>query len=134
MASSPASKEPDVTIVDSRLPRLGHHADGRPPAEQPAVPQQAPDQAVAQPDRAPVARLEALFDSGSVRLLLPADTSGVLAAEGLIEGLPSVAFASDARIQGGAMGSAGCAAIVTAYDRALEIGAPVLGLWHSGGA
>jgi acetyl-CoA/propionyl-CoA carboxylase carboxyl transferase subunit len=134
MASSPASKEPDVTIVDSRLPRLGHHADGPPPAEQPTVPKQAPDKAVAQPDRDPVARLEALFDYGSVRLLLPADTSGVLVAEGQIEGLPAVAFASDARIQGGAMGSAGCAAIVTAYDRALEIGAPVLGLWHSGGA
>lgn len=123
-----------MTIVDSRLPRLGHHADGRPPARQPAVLQQAPDKAAAQPDRDPVARLEALFDAGSVRLLFPADTSGVLAAEGLIEGVPSVAFASDARIQGGAMGSAGCAAIVAAYDRALEIGAPVLGLWHSGGA
>jgi acetyl-CoA/propionyl-CoA carboxylase carboxyl transferase subunit len=81
-----------------------------------------------------MARLEALFDAGSVRLLLPEDTGGVLTAEGLIEGMPAVAFASDPRVQGGAMGSAGCAAIVTAYDRALEIGAPVLGLWHSGGA
>src|SRR5262249_56379864 len=58
----------------------------------------------------------------------------VLAAEGLIEGMPAVAFASDARVQGGAMGSVGCAAIVAAYGRALEIGVPVLGLWHSGGA
>ncbi|HEX9552659.1 MAG TPA: carboxyl transferase domain-containing protein, partial [Streptosporangiaceae bacterium] len=81
-----------------------------------------------------MARLEALFDSASVRLLLPADTSGVLAAEGVIDGMPAVAFASDPRVQGGAIGSAGCAVIVTAYDRALEIGAPILGLWHSGGA
>src|SRR5580698_1354803 len=46
----------------------------------------------------------------------------------------AVAFASDPRVQGGAMGSAGCAAIVTAYDQAIELGAPVIGLWHSGGA
>ena len=81
-----------------------------------------------------MARLEALFDPGSVRLLLPPDNSGVLAAEGRIDHLPAVAFASDPRVQGGAMGADAGTAIVTAYDRALEIGAPVLGLWHSGGA
>jgi acetyl-CoA/propionyl-CoA carboxylase carboxyl transferase subunit len=58
----------------------------------------------------------------------------VLTAEGLIEDMPAVAFASDPKYQGGALGSAGCAAIVLAYDRALEIGAPIFGLWHSGGA
>lgn len=79
-------------------------------------------------------RLGALFDDGTLSLLLPADTSGVLAAEGLIDGVAAVAFASDPRVQGGALGAAGCAAIVAAYDRALEVGAPVLGLWHSGGA
>jgi len=79
-------------------------------------------------------RLSALFDAGTLSLLLPADTSGVLAGEGEIDGVPAVAFASDPRVQGGAMGSEGCAAIVTAYERALEIGAPVIGLWHSGGA
>ncbi len=87
-----------------------------------------------QPDRDPMARLGALFDPDTLRLLLPADTSGVLAGEGQIDGIPAVAFASDPRVQGGALGSAGCAAIVAAYDRALEVGAPVLGLWHSGGA
>jgi acetyl-CoA/propionyl-CoA carboxylase carboxyl transferase subunit len=81
-----------------------------------------------------MARLEAFFDAGTVRLLRPADDSGVLAGEGLIDGMAAVAFASDPRVQGGAMGSAGCAAIVSAYDQALEIGAPVVGLWHSGGA
>ncbi len=86
------------------------------------------------PGRDPMARLAALFDPESLRLLLPADSSGVLAGEGLIGGKPAVAFASDPRVQGGALGSAGCAAIVTAYDRALEAGAPVFGLWHSGGA
>jgi acetyl-CoA/propionyl-CoA carboxylase carboxyl transferase subunit len=115
-----------VTILDSRLPEVGHAA-----ADGPAKPQPEPP---AGPGRDPMARLEALFDTGSVRLLLPADTSGVLAAEGVIGGMAAVAFASDPKFQGGAMGTAGCAAIVTAYDRALAIGAPVLGLWHSGGA
>ena len=32
------------------------------------------------------------------------------------------------------MGSAGSAAIVAAYDHAIETGAPIIGLWHSGGA
>ena len=48
--------------------------------------------------------------------------------------MTAVAFASDPRVQGGAMGSEGCAAIVAAYDEALAQGAPVIGLWHSGGA
>jgi acetyl-CoA/propionyl-CoA carboxylase carboxyl transferase subunit len=32
------------------------------------------------------------------------------------------------------IGAAGCAAIVTAYDHAIEAGAPIIGLWHCGGA
>src|SRR5216683_622163 len=130
-ASCAGSKEPDVTILDSRRPRFERDAADRLAKPQPQRPLQQP---LAQPDRDPMARLEALFDSASVRLLLPADTSGVLAAEGVIDGMPAVAFASDPRVQGGAIGSAGCAVIVTAYDRALEIGATILGLWHSGGA
>ena len=129
-----------MTILDSRLRPLGQepappskpHLEPQP--EPQPEPQRQPRQPVAEPGREPMARLEALFDAGSVRLLLPADSSGVLAAEGVIGGMPAVAFASDPRVQGGAIGTAGCAAIVTAYDRALEIGAPILGLWHSGGA
>jgi acetyl-CoA/propionyl-CoA carboxylase carboxyl transferase subunit len=126
-ANSTGNKEPDVTILDSRPPQLDQEATTRMAEPQPPKP-------LADGDRDPMARLEALFDAGSVRLLLPADTSGVLAAEGLIDGMPAIAFASDPRVQGGAIGTAGCAVIVTAYDRALAIGAPVLGLWHSGGA
>lgn len=84
--------------------------------------------------RDPEVRLEALFDPGSVRLLTPHDASGEVAATGTIDGMTAVAFASDPRVQGGAMGSEGCAAIVTAYEQALNLGAPVIGLWHSGGA
>jgi acetyl-CoA/propionyl-CoA carboxylase carboxyl transferase subunit len=109
-----------VTITEGR-------ADARPaPAGSSRVP--------APLGRDPQARLEALFDPGRLRLLLPADDSGILAAEGEVGGLPAVAFASDPRVQGGAMGTAGCTAIVAAYDHAIQAGAPIIGLWHSGGA
>jgi acetyl-CoA/propionyl-CoA carboxylase carboxyl transferase subunit len=92
----------------------------------------APDAPVISRD--PEIRLESLFDPGSVHLLTPHDTSGAVAATGTIDGMLAVAFASDPRVQGGAMGSAGCAAIVAAYDEAVTRGAPIIGLWHSGGA
>ena len=84
--------------------------------------------------RQPRERLAALFDPGTLREITLADSSGVLAGAGQIDGMTAVAFASDPGIQGGAMGAAGCAAIVAAYDQAVALGAPVIGLWHSGGA
>ncbi len=84
--------------------------------------------------RDPQARLNHLLDEGSVRLITPEDKSGVLAVTGRIEGVPVVAFCSDARVQGGAMGSAGCEHIVHAYDVAVRERVPVIGVWHSGGA
>ena len=89
--------------------------------------------------RDPRERLAALFDAGTLELLAiegsgPEDRSGALAGFGLIDGAGAVAFASDARVQGGAMGSAGCAAIVAAYGEAVSRGVPIIGLWHSGGA
>jgi acetyl-CoA/propionyl-CoA carboxylase carboxyl transferase subunit len=117
--NSPARREEiDVTILDSRQ----HDAQDTKPQE--TTPQ----------DTNPQVRLEALFDPGSLSLLSAADDSGVLAGTGTIDGMLAVAFASDPRVQGGATGSAGCAVIVSAYDHAIEAGAPVIGLWHSGGA
>jgi len=84
--------------------------------------------------RNPEDRLAALFDPGTVRLLTPHDDSGAVAACGQIDGMLAVAFASDPRVQGGAMSTAGCAAIVAAHEEAVAQGAPVIGLWHSGGA
>jgi len=86
--------------------------------------------------REPRERLAALFDDGTLELLPAEDDerAGVLAGTGLIHGIGAVAFASDPRIQGGAMGSAGCAAIVAAYDEAIRRGSPIIGLWQSGGA
>ncbi|HMD93610.1 MAG TPA: carboxyl transferase domain-containing protein [Trebonia sp.] len=108
---------------------------------QAAVPPRAAPAAAGAPrlavlPRDPHERLAALFDPGTLELL-PADgdeRSGVVAAVGLVHGAGAVAFASDARVQGGAMGSAGCAAIVAAYAEALSRGVPIVGLWHSGGA
>src|SRR5258707_7320090 len=132
-ADPPLTEENDVTALDSRStaapPRSWSNGTGRPAAD-PATPAER----AAGATRDPRVRLESLFDPGSLSLLTPEDDSGALAATGSIDGMPAVAFASDPRVQGGATGSAGCAAIVAAYDRAIEAGAPIIGLWHSGGA
>src|SRR6516165_3544215 len=86
--------------------------------------------------RDPLERLAALFDPGTLEVLPleEEDRCGVLVGAGLVHGTSAVAFASDSRVQGGAMGSAGCAAIVAAYQEAMSRGVPIVGLWHSGGA
>jgi acetyl-CoA/propionyl-CoA carboxylase carboxyl transferase subunit len=99
--------------------------------------------------RDPRERLAALFDPGTLELLPRGGTggsagmdspraddgrSGALAGAGLIQGAPAVAFASDPRVQGGAMGLSGALAITGAYQEAMARGVPVIGLWHSGGA
>ncbi|MGD0933785.1 MAG: carboxyl transferase domain-containing protein, partial [Streptosporangiaceae bacterium] len=79
-------------------------------------------------------RLEALFDTGTLEVITPDTGAGAIAGVGRIDGTGAVAFASDPRVQGGASGEAGCAAIVAAYEEAMAQGAPIIGLWHSGGA
>jgi acetyl-CoA/propionyl-CoA carboxylase carboxyl transferase subunit len=87
-----------------------------------------------QDPRYALTRLSALLDDGSPQLLSEVDDSGMLAASGTVHGVPVVAFASDATVMGGAMGVAGCAVVVRAYEAALQRGVPIIGLWHSGGA
>jgi acetyl-CoA/propionyl-CoA carboxylase carboxyl transferase subunit len=112
-----------VTVVDN---------PGAPgPAPGPAAPASPADPAL---PRDPVGRLEALFDAGTLELIVPEARDGAVAGTGLIHGAGAVAFASDPRVQGGAMGEAGCAAIVAAYDEAVTRGVPIIGLHHSGGA
>lgn len=82
----------------------------------------------------PQVRMERLTDSGSLALIMPHDKSGMLAATGAVAGNPVVLFASDATIQGGALGPAGARVIVAAYARAMELRLPIIGIWHSGGA
>jgi acetyl-CoA/propionyl-CoA carboxylase carboxyl transferase subunit len=84
--------------------------------------------------RNPNFRLAAFFDEGTLELITEDDGSGMLAAVGKVDGTHVVAFCSDATVMGGAMGEVGCKAVVHAYERALADQAPVVGLWHSGGA
>jgi len=97
------------------------------------TPPAAPSSKPANP-RDPQWRLGRLLDPATASMLTSEDGSGMLAAIGAVDGSPVVAFASDAAVQGGAMGDAGCQVIVTAYERALTEGCPIIGLWHSGGA
>ncbi len=87
-----------------------------------------------QDPRNPVTRLRSFFDRDSMELITPDDTSGMVAAVGTVEGTHTVAFCSDATVMGGAMGDAGCKVVVAAYERAVADRAPIIGLWHSGGA
>lgn len=84
--------------------------------------------------RDPKYRLAQLFDEGTLKLVSDEDDSGFLLGRGLMGGAEAVAFASDARLQGGAMGAAGGERIVQAYEIAMAEGIPVVGVWHSGGA
>jgi acetyl-CoA/propionyl-CoA carboxylase carboxyl transferase subunit len=84
--------------------------------------------------RDPEVRLRTLFDAGTLRLLVPRDSSGVLYARGEIDGTPAISFATDGTTKGGAMGTVGCQHIVDAIDTAVRERVPVLGLWHAAGA
>ncbi|MGB7142369.1 MAG: acyl-CoA carboxylase subunit beta [Mycobacterium sp.] len=84
--------------------------------------------------RDPLLRLSRFFDHGSLELLHKRDRSGVLAAAGTVNGLRTVAFATDGTVMGGAMGLEGCTHIVNAYDTAIDEQSPIVGIWHSGGA
>ncbi|MEV4416284.1 carboxyl transferase domain-containing protein [Catellatospora sp. NPDC049609] len=84
--------------------------------------------------RDPLVRLRALFDRDTMSVLAGGDGSGVLGARGQIDGVPAVAFATDATRMGGAMGADGCRHIVDVIDTAVRERIPVVGLWHSGGA
>ena len=82
----------------------------------------------------PAHRMAALFDASSMRPLGPADDSGVRTARGRIDGVPAIAFATDPRVMGGAIGVAGCEHIAAAIDTARSGQVPVVGIWQSGGA
>ena len=84
--------------------------------------------------RNPNHRLAALFDEGTLELITADDGSGMLAGVGKVAGTHIVAFCSDPTVMGGAMGDVGCKVVVTAYERAMADQAPIIGLWHSGGA
>jgi acetyl-CoA/propionyl-CoA carboxylase carboxyl transferase subunit len=84
--------------------------------------------------RAPAYRLAQVLDAGSMEPLHNADRSGVYAVRGRVAGKEVFAYCTDPTIMGGAMGAAGCGHLVTAIDLAVRRRAPVIGVWHSGGA
>ncbi|MCX9191000.1 propionyl-CoA carboxylase subunit beta [Carbonactinospora thermoautotrophica] len=114
-----------MTILETQPETTGSSAK---PADKPAPPDPESD------PRNPRLRIEKLVDPGSCELISAENDCGFLAATGRIQGTPVVVFASDARVQGGAMGDEGCQVILRAYERALADGVPIIGLWHSGGA
>jgi acetyl-CoA/propionyl-CoA carboxylase carboxyl transferase subunit len=91
----------------------------------------APD---AEPDaRDPLVRLAQLFDD-YWELLNTADDREVRVAAGHINGGRVIAYCTDARKMGGALGAVGSRRIVEAIEVAVRERCPVVGVWHSGGA
>lgn len=87
-----------------------------------------------QDPRDPQLRIDRILDGGSFHALTERDESGMLAGFGTISGTRVTLFATDATIQGGAMGEAGAQVILAAYADAMEHKNPIVGIWHSGGA
>jgi acetyl-CoA/propionyl-CoA carboxylase carboxyl transferase subunit len=104
------------------------------------APAPAPAAKAAKPDRDsdprnPRLRMRRLVDPGSYEEISPYETkSGMLACVGTVNGARVVVYASDPTVQGGAMGDEGCDVVVRAYERAMAEKAPIIGLYHSGGA
>jgi acetyl-CoA/propionyl-CoA carboxylase carboxyl transferase subunit len=90
------------------------------------------EHAVAAPGRDPGERLRGLCDPGSLCDVAAVD--GLVAGRGRLDGVAVRVFATDPRVQGGALGRDGCALVVATYDAALTAGEPVVGVWQSGGA
>lgn len=84
--------------------------------------------------RDPGQRLARLLDPGSARDLPGGRGAQVLAVRGRVDGVPVIAYCTDATRSGGALGAEGAIRIVSAIDRAVHDRCPVVGLWHSGGA
>jgi acetyl-CoA/propionyl-CoA carboxylase carboxyl transferase subunit len=85
-------------------------------------------------ERDPEVRIAKLLDNGKFELLIPRTDCGMVAATGEIKGNRVVVFASDATLQGGALGADGAHVIVEAYKSAMGSQLPIIGIWHSGGA
>lgn len=82
--------------------------------------------------RDPLVRLDAICDADT--FVLSDQCDGAAAGVGRLDGSLAVVFATDARVQGGALGVEGCALIVRAYQLALDQDMPIVGIWQSGGA
>ena len=79
-------------------------------------------------------RLELLFDPGTFRSIRSSVGDGVVAGSGRVNGRPVCAWAQDGTHRGGSLGAAGGETIARTIARADELGCPVVGFPHSGGA
>nr|WP_062339572.1 carboxyl transferase domain-containing protein [Herbidospora sakaeratensis] len=84
--------------------------------------------------RDPLVRLSRLLDAGTLDLHRGHDGNSVTVVFGRVHGVRVVAFCTDPRVMGGAIGFAECGRIADAVDLAHRENCPVIGLWHSGGA
>jgi len=84
--------------------------------------------------RAPAERLGRLLDPGSIVVMNSGLDSGVRTVAARIGATDVVAYCTDARMLGGALGAEGALCIVEAIDVAIRKACPVVGIWHSGGA
>ncbi len=90
--------------------------------------------------RDPLQRLADLADPGTLDVdavgagSVGSAGSGVAAGLARLHGAPTVVFATDPRVQGGALGGRGADRIAAAYDDALARCLPIVGVWQSGGA
>ncbi|GAB1818679.1 acyl-CoA carboxylase subunit beta [Herbidospora sp. RD11066] len=87
-----------------------------------------------EPTRDPLVRLTRLLDDGTLTLHRGDDEISTTVVLGRVHGVRVVAFCTDARVMGGAIGFTECARIADAIDLAHKENCPVIGLWHSGGA
>jgi acetyl-CoA/propionyl-CoA carboxylase carboxyl transferase subunit len=83
--------------------------------------------------RDPLTRLAQLFDGNDFEPLHPPGDE-VRTAAGRINGARVIAYCTDARNMGGALGAAGSRRIVETIEIAVRDRCPVIGVWHSGGA
>jgi acetyl-CoA carboxylase carboxyltransferase component len=79
-------------------------------------------------------RLELLFDAGTFFPGRSEVADGVVCGSGRVNGRPVCAWAQDGAFKGGSLGVAGGETIAKTIRRADELGCPVVGFPHSGGA
>lgn len=104
----------------------GPTGTGAEPNARPALTEENP--------RDPLIRLARLLDEGTLTVVHDSDAVSTAVAAGRLHGVDVIAFCTDARVMGGAVGFDECRRIADAIDLALRENRPVIGLWHSGGA
>jgi acetyl-CoA/propionyl-CoA carboxylase carboxyl transferase subunit len=82
----------------------------------------------------PVHRMAAVVDPDSFRLDAEPPGGHVRSGSGRLDGREVRTFCCDARVGGGALGADDAATIAGVVEAAARAGAPIVGIWQSGGA